>query len=459
MSGLRFTASDGSLATVTIQDTTANVYRQLRYTPGDPKPRSVTITDPRRDGDDVPITTFGNVVETAEATLYADGTVPGAQALKRDLERLFAQARHVQRYKRGPRVYLEFRVDGEVSWYRAEVKNGYCTLSDGVLDQWQLPMGDPQLTINVERAPFFEGPETALSLTNRYGTSTSLTVANIADGSRDNFLTLGSVDGDLPAPLQLRYANSYNSTRRVATLYAGMAVFSSGVTPSWLTFQIESAQPVGGTNQGSQWTWAMSASDTILGTFTLSSSLLTAAAGSPFRVFLRTPGGPSSAETRMDQYVAVSRLTEGSWARLQNGVELHEVGTHYLPPYLQGLGGGMADLAMRLWGRSQNTAGGGSLPLDLCFLLPAESYRVYETAGYGAAYGTTLIDRPLDGLSYTDGWSGGALGNVIPRGAPLLAVPGRTNRLYLLAVADTGHWELDRTGMVSVLYRPRRMHF
>lgn len=460
MSGFRLT---NGTTTITLHDPSIGVYGQVNYKPATPEPEMVEVSDVLRDGGEVPVTTYRNVVETGTFFL------PTAEATIGAINQMIRGAVNWHRRRVGQRAWVEYRTLDTGTWWRSELFHAEPVLADGSLGVGRLPQGRAEIDLHMHRRFYWEGSESYLTLQNNNGTATTLTVRNGNDATYNNYVTITStIDGDLEAPCRIEYTNNYASGTRTANLWLGHAAYRQP-TPLLLALEPTSADGFttfiqdtvtsGGTyNDGSMrtWTWAY-AGVAQLGYWDLPSSLLSAAQGAWFRPIARIPTLPANTYLRLTLKIGnLSPLWASQWVKLPSSGLLHELPAIPLPPYLTGLGAAMNSLTLGLEARS-NSAASKTLALDVVHLLPTESFRLLRQQGYGLAQSTRLVDDQISGALYSDGWSGGAMGNYTAQGAPIMLVPGQTNRVYLLVDTNASGAEIDRSGSLRIAYRPRRL--
>lgn len=85
-----------------------------------------------------------------------------------NLELAFERAREYQASRLGNQVYLNFTPDGYADIYRSEVLDGVVELDEDALD-WEWVNQKIEISLVITRQPWWEGRETQLPLTNRYG--------------------------------------------------------------------------------------------------------------------------------------------------------------------------------------------------------------------------------------------------------------------------------------------------
>lgn len=462
MSGLRIT--DGT-TTVFLHDPTSGVYGQVKYKPETPEIASIEATDALLDGGELPINTYRNVTESAEVVVQ--GSESSVRDVLASINRLFDKARMYQRRRFGARVYVEFRPNDTDSWYRSEILNGRSLMDDDVLHV-ALRAGLLMFTVTWTRRYYWEGVESYLSLSNGHGSGTSgVTVYASNDSTRDNYVTLGSVSGDLPAPCRLEMRNTYNDANDMHIVYVGHHATAALSDGDW-TYEAESMSVTqasstlnnSGYSNGSSLQWSLSnTTEYILGHWTLSTAKLQRLAGAYYRAVLVTPNVTGTVAVRLTLKVdAVSPVWTGPWVRLETAqiiTELHDLYAVPLPPWSVASGDSPYPLTLHLEARGE-VAGAHTLQVDCLHLLPTESFRKFQAKGWNCPYLWTLVDDEMNDTVYTDNTTS-RLGNYIAYGSKVMLVPNVTNRLIFTMNAENEDFLAARTISVRVAYRPRRI--
>jgi hypothetical protein len=415
----------------------------------------------------------GSVVDNAAVVLFT--TKEAGRVAEQQLNDLFHQAREKQKSGVGPRVYVNFKPDGDTNTYRSELYAeqsnqdiGRVTHGDGTLDY--LHFGDKfLLNITWERRFYWEGPRTAIGLTNGNGTTASpLTIYNHndSDSGHDNYVQIAAsaIKGDLPAPLELQLVNTYNSATRVGRITVSHNVRSDPANVN-LIIEGESATGGSGTNTANAFASggfyreiAVPDAETLLAEFPLSGALLAQLAGNRFRVQARFSAAPSTCYVRVAVRLAgLSTLWGGNSTWRQLGIiesgELTTIADGIpLPPYQVG-SSSLGEISLAIFGRG---GAGVNILLDFLQLSPLDSWREYRDAGYGLPYTASLTDDPVNERLYAN-FGSGELGNYVAYGSPIMVWRNRVQRLYFLWKGQTGSAATDRTMTVQAWYRPRRI--
>ncbi len=420
-------------------------------------------------GSEVLVVNQPNAVEPCRVAVLDDTTL--ARTVENNLRTAFARAAHHQRSPQdaaGP-IYWEFEISPGDGYWRSEIKAGGIELEEGGLG-WQWRGKAIALRILIERLPFFEGPRTAVPLSNGNGSNNTsgLTVYNHDDGGagHDTHVAIGTagVTGAIPCAAEIEITNSTADSKRTYDLYVGVHSWG-GVTSFTPTLEAEAAAPLTSTSivsnaahsngQARTLNWSGSG-ESLICRFPLSSALLSAARGGYYRVFVRFASLPApDTWLRLSvQLFDVTTIWEGEQIQLATNQEMQDLGVYQLPPYLAGQSG-VGGLSFLLTGYHPG-AGAHAITIDYLYLMPVQRFRHYRPRGYGLEQGT-LLRETTEGVIRSEGWVEGAIGHYIGYGAPLALWPKRDQRIYILQRCDDGTAPPLRTLSVKLWHRPRRM--
>jgi hypothetical protein len=386
------------------------------------------------------------------------------------LERFFNQARERKERPSLDKIYVE-RDLGDAVWWRSEIVEGSVLVEADGLDALARK---PQANINIIRKNYWESAEAQIALSNGNGTNNTsgLVIFNCSDGVgtspnvNHNYASIaaGVINGDAATPVRLEMYNNYNSASRLYTVWMAHNVESDP-----LNFQhiLEAENAAfggtdtvangysGGKTRGYSWSGD---SQTLIGRWALDMNYLNRAGGEWFKV-LAVLSGPPTAGIRLQCKITfpsgtpLTVIGSSQEAALGNR-QICDIGALQIPPWLAGAGN-QTPVDLCLYARR---VGGGSLGIDFLQITPLDSYRVLEPAGYGAAYGITVVDDGINNVLYTDGWSpGGKTGHYVGIGNPILLKPSKAQRIYFLMMGDTGGVGIARTMSIKAFYRPRRV--
>ena len=448
---MRLTFTDGTTSVEFGHLLTSNLLRQ--YTPQTPEVDEVRSESPVRDGGEIPIAAYRNPTENADVAWT--GTLSQQRAAMQALNLLFGQARRYQRTGMGSRVYCEFlATDDEAGDYgeawRSEVLSGRVLVDDGSFRLGLQLEGDFLLSrIIWTRRYYWEGALVELALSNQHGTGLGgVTVYDHDDAEHDNTLDIDAADveGDLPAPCELQFENTYDSYTAAYAIYIAHNVDSD---PANLAHMLP-----GGT------TAACGLTETWLKTWTLDSALLQACGGNVFHLLAPIDGLYSTAWLKWNLDFGPTTIWSSGWFNLTTflgGEILADTGSIRLPPRRMVDTGTPYPLELLLWGKD---SGGFTAAIDIAFvqLSATDSWRVLQPAGYGIDQGVRLVDDPIEGTLYTEGWSDpGRTYHYTTLGDPIMLRPGRDQRLYILHGENAWNYTEARTLEVRAWYRARRL--
>lgn len=419
----------------------------LGYTPRPPTDPDATVTESLK-------------VEISGATI-AD-----VQTAYQAIGRAFGFARQKIKTQSGYRVFVNITPDGYTAAYRSEIIDGSIVIEDGGFDApWVEKRIDAVITWT--RRGYWEGPLTALTLTNGSGSGTSITVYNHDDATanHDNWVQLaaGIVEGDLPTPIYL-YANNTTAAGSLKDLYyTGNYI---GI-PASFTPLLEAESATGGTTTADatcsngnrkDLSWAVTTETTLL-TWTLSPSFLQYADNQFFMMLIRFSTAPAYTNLWLRFKVQWNSQTVWQGPLIKAGtVTLQELGAIQLPPGLLDAYSEQLTLVLSGW---RNQAGTHTLAIDFLHLMPMGNYRkIKAKSGSTLAYAATLIDDQIEGDLYSLNGSLYHAPTHIAIGRVVVwpgSIPGVYQRIYFLHQDGAGGAGVDRTLSIQIKYRPRRV--
>lgn len=398
------------------------------------------------------------VTETIEVWIQG-ATIAAARATKESLERLLWAAAQRQARRAGTRVYLNMLLIGESDTYRAEVLDGVLLPDERSLIAWGQAIIPARLTIS--RRAYREGPEVEIPVkSNSQGTYATGGRAISNDSANWIEVNSGVITGDLPAPVRIKLSNSSGSGRAYSTFYIGHNAESD---PANFSHHVEgesrdagwgSTAASGSASGGSYFTYTVTQTSlTTIAKWTLSSSLVSKAAGRRFRLIGRfLPSFPTGVSVRPVVYdtEGLTVLWRGEEVRI-TGIELVDLGAFPLPP-----GGNIsAASSIRLGLEARIESGSGALNLDYLQLLGLDSYGLLRQRGYTVANGDYLEADWIEKRAYT---VSSAVQNPIVIPEYEIAVrPAVKQRIYVLNGLTTGDAPTSSNLTVSLFYRPRRL--
>lgn len=403
--------------------------------------------------------------------LIIQSTTAALEEWIRSIERGFDYAR---KHRNGAQAaYLYFAMTEADDEWRARINDGQVFYDSTLTRRWREKK--VSLGIIVERAPYWDGPEAPVPLSNGNGTDLTdgIDVYNCNDGQywgitlykAHNYVEIAEdvIQGDLPAPVRIEMTNQHDSINRLNNLWISHNVYANpadlnpileGEDAAYARGGVvtDSGTYSGGHSQSATWT-----GDTqqIIMRWELSQELLTACAGQYFKILGRlsvAAGVRLQIKITFPQGVALSVVDAGAEITT-SALGIQELGIVQIPPWLPG----EADLApvdLTLYARK---VGGGAVGIDFLQLSPLDGYRILTPRGYGAAYTIRIVDDGINENIWTDGWTpSGKTGHYIGMGSQIKLMPENAQRLYFLQMGNTGDTLIDRLLSIKMAYRPRR---
>jgi len=411
---------------------------------------------------------------------FTGATITDALTTLRTISTLFEQARRWDKYKTGPRVFINFDPGATGTAYRSLLRGGNLNLNEKTLkEHW----GGRNLELELEwtRQGFWEGPETALSMTSfATALNTTVSIMNKSDSDGGNYVTIASTDivlGDMPAPMKLTVTNTSPTTDGFADITDLYVFHNADSGPSTFAHVIEGESSTDITGTGttdttsSNYAYAalswVGTTDTFLARYTVSNIQVDAMAGGRFALIAaQSVSVSSSADTK---YLSVRLITTSfdAWYYTGQKTQISNDGNNYytfidvlrVPPSLQ-TETTFDTLYLELWGYAPSTDT-HTYPLDYLMLAPISAdngwLRVKFTGAavsYGVVYNEKIVVNEYDGSTYI--LSSGNLKKAVVSlyGGPILLIPNKTQRLYFLANVPSGNIRTQAM-TVSISYRPR----
>lgn len=401
--------------------------------------------------------------------VWASGTQAEIQASIAAIELAFEHARQHPNDPDG--CWINYALTATDTTWRSRVLGGV-VMHDARLDA-RMRQGRALLGIAVTRLPYWEGAEEIVPLSNSNGTdvTTGLTVYNCNDGSgsapnkRVNYADIGAgvIDGNLPSPAKLIIKNTF-ATHKLFKLWIG----HNYTDPANFVHLLEAENATGATphsdsgcSGGSEVQATLSTdAKTDLLKWTLPSTLLNAAGGRYVHAVARFSNSIYIRQirfsARLDWNVTTIWESQAVLPDTDLAICIRDLFAFRLPPWLQSSTG--LDAIDLILSAQRTAATSMTLAVDYLMLMPADSFRMLSTAGYGVAQNGRIIDDGMTGELYRDDGAGtGKVGIVRGLGGPIMLQPGKAQRLYFLAhatLADTA--SILHTLSIQVVYRPRR---
>jgi hypothetical protein len=411
------------------------------------------------------------ITESARVRFW-DTSLANVLTTIRKLETLLSQAEEWTKYRRGTRVYVKGRADSTSDLYRALISSGRVEYDKEAFGA-QLQAHTFWVDVEWTRGLWEADTEIELALLNgSIGAKQTggITIYNHddADSGHDDWVAIDDADvtGVVPAPVRLELTDTYASDQTF-TLYLAHSAYlnyanflhvlegESGTAGAGVTGTPTANATCSGGNYMAL-SWAASSEITLVA-WALTAAQIQACAGRWFRVLARFKTLPAASLTTrlaMSLPSALPLLSVSPERVLSTSDYLQDLGALRIPPWLPGESScGALDLKLLATKTS-----GGSLDLDFLALLPADALRCLRTAGSTGAVNTDkVIDDGMLGLSYIQSAGGTKTAQLSTYGAPILLVPGRDQRLYVLAANQSGGSEILRTHSVRAYFRPRRL--
>lgn len=393
--------------------------------------------------------------------------VPSISEAVRQINRAFEYAR--EHTYDDDAVYLNWSIDNSATW-RTRVYDGRVLLSDA-LDRYYR-QGKARIGVALEHAPWWEGPEVQVRLTNPNGTEVTSALrvyscndqAGSAPNIRANYCDINGsdIDGDIPGATRLEMTNEYSTG--LSRIYIGQ----SWHTPVNFATTYEAENSTAGTgitsnsvlaSAGSYKTFTISNNaSVVIGQWTLSAATLSAAAGQfvkPILVFFTSSS--TSLRFHFELYAGSSLIWMGPVVMFDPGYMrlIREMPAMRLPPTPLH-GGNLAEMTLKLV--AENLTGGNvTMSYDYLGLLPVDRYRQLGTPW--AAAGDRVVDDGINGVVYLDNGSGGyRVPAINALYEPIYLMPKLNQRLmfYLHSIYGDSA-PIIMSILVKLFYRPRRL--
>lgn len=357
------------------------------------------------------------VTETARVGFA--GSVATLRTVANNLERLFAEASD----RNAPDVYVEYRPTDSGDVYRSPLTSDSRVVwpeEKGARQMATTTSGGEFAAIFV-RANYWEGPEAELaSGTIKNGTT-----------SPYNILALSDPGGTMPCPLSLEVINATGGAISPIDFYFNVDAYVGMTTNQHLLTTPTSVGTGGGT------VYLFSVSATVLAKWAGRDAQLILALSTAFTGYIYA----AAYTTISGVYQEVYRGSE----RYISGRKLINLGSIPLPP------GAQANTSFAV---AAGVYGASTLSTSFLQIAPAENALNLHQIGYATADGTGVFEDGIERRA----WAGtvGTRYEIVRRsGGPLLAYPGRSNRLHML-FDEGSNFTATRDMTVTVNARPRR---
>ena len=365
------------------------------------------------------------VTESIELNAYG-ATASASLTVIHSVELLLAAAIRRQERQTGPRVYLNYTIDGG-SQYRTEVLNGAVVLGQDAMRSYNTK--NMACTLVVEHVPHWEGAETTLL--------SSQAITN-ADGS-NSYYTASTVHGTLPTPCKISVKNT-GLAAIFRHIHIGVNAFNTPAsfdgTLGSKTLTITSPTDYG-TNQAS---------------WTPTGAQLLAMNGDYFRFVAAFTGGATlGVSYRFElEFNATTTVTHTSQVTATtDNYYVMDMGAMAMPAIFDDTAGGSSTITINAY----SAATDGSDSLTFVQMFPADNYRhLYDTTTVET--NDSIIDDGIEDEAYHDVGSTNRQ-TVQAHGNPLLLYPGQAHRFSLLT--ESTSYDATKTQAITVSYRPRRL--
>jgi hypothetical protein len=376
--------------------------------------------------------------------------VADLQGFIRSTNTMFLNARQRQERNAGDRVYLNVTADGTSDVWRSEVLDGDVVPDRVITPNWA--NGEAWVTLNIIRRNWFEGPETAVPLSNVGDTSATTSAVDIwlnSDGvaTHDNTANiLGSdITGDLPGFGIATFTLSAHNFQRIFTQYGRTA----DVTDYW--FEIgASSDAADATASGGYY---LSEAATTASYNTVGGTYVSTNATTQFRIIGRVGLSAGAGTYRVIPITTTGRGNLEPWSSVyitpaDGNMHVYSFGTGQVSNY------SASDVyaALRVY-----VPGGGNVLSDFLCVAPAETVRDYYLSAESTSAGTGVItdDTVLDSLTSTvESAAVGKLGtNISATGNnKILLYPGVNQTIWV----NGETWDRGSFISFTLKYRPRR---
>lgn len=408
--------------------------------------------------------TYEDVTETIEV-MFTGSTVTVMRDAINTVERFLVEAKNRQKDEAGVRYYFRFKPDGDLVAWRSELLGGRVELGRNALQAYGQAKMEARIIIT--RRHYWEGNTAEIPLASNLDTVQVLGVRikNHRDTSNSNHVEIAStaITGVLPSPLWIRLKNTSGSSQAYRNWYISNNVWNS---PSSFTWEFQGENAVAGYG-----------TDTVLATCSngqynalpvnLSSAIpwlidggqTERAAGYDFRVLMRMPGAIAQKLYITPSIWASTNLAlltpfPKEVAVLTTASRLVDLGTLQIPPGL-GNDSAQAGVHLRLDVRAEVST---NLSVDYIQIFPAYNFRHLVMRGNTIPNNDSIYDNPIEESAYSeenDGDDDKKHAIITPLENPILAWPGRVQKLYFLHDVDTGDAPIATQTTVQAFYRPR----
>lgn len=403
---------------------------------------------------------------------YQANSATALTAAIRSINQAFAHARAHQSDVDG--CWMYFSIDDESVAWRTRVYDGVMLHNANVARRWD--QGKFLIGISFERAPFWEGAETDVILSNPNGSGVNgVTVYNCNDNSgsapnkRVNYVDIAAdqVEGDLPAPAIMKITNNDNITpTQLFNVWIGQN-FTDPVNAAW-TFEAEAAigaVPIASASYSGGYKVSVpvnNSSMTELSTWAITAAQMSAFRGQFVHAIFRFGADVRNIKFLLqikwnDFVIWESDPIVPSGTRVGATRDLFSL---RMPPWLQNENN-LDSIKIVLSGQHLLLTS-YSVDMDFMMLISADGFRYLRCIAdpaYGTAYGSRIIDDGISGEYFQDNGNGiNKVGIISGYGNPIQLMPNKSQRLYFLMHSYViVQPEVNRTLSIKISYRPRRL--
>lgn len=375
-----------------------------------------------------PSTGDGDVATETITVVYGGSSSAVLEAI-RDIKRLLSDASVRQSQPGNSRVYLEYQINSSDDVYRSEIVSGGDSWGDTKqLRQIYDSTVAGEFAVIIERMDFWEGPSSTIaSGTIRNGTT-----------SPYNALSLSDVPGSLPTPLSFTIENASGASVNGRNFYLNLDAFAGLTTNQHLL-----------TPSTATVSWTDSTNHSNLSyPLSLSSAMTAKLAGKSINVVAAFSSIPTGSYVRAGLYLyydgVYTLLNAAHEQYVHSSAALYNLGNLEIPKVTT------AGLVVGVTIYSTVTS---SATMVFAQIAPSANAMDLDSAyiwGTGEKLG-------YDAVENTPYYAVGSSNYSIVRasGGPLMAYPGRTNRLHLL-FDESSAFNATRQSTIVVSCRPRR---
>lgn len=371
----------------------------------------------------------------------------------------------------GERIYLEWDLEDNGTWYRSEILSGRIERSEAPRHLYTDGAATSVGVIYTRRNYFEASAETAIPLTNPNGTNVTSGLAlyncndlsGTAPNKRANYadIAAGAIDGTLPAPAHIEITNLLNVVFTPDRFYVSLNhnSYDSGGTPAAHWYEGPGNYAASDASGGYYDQYVIASDgDAAIQSWSISAAEANRLAGNYFHVLIRfyQIADAQGLKFWITQLVG-SQGVRGPVIRLGDARLIQDLGVIRMPPAWANpsLPFGAASISL---GARWITSGSKTIKYDYLMLAPVDGYRIYRPplVVSGLAYNETLVDDPSNPAPYI-GQSGAFLRPWTALGEPLMLYPGQAHRLVSIHEAAQGQEARpDRKISLKMWYRPRR---